>query len=382
MSKQTEFIDLIKDAAIETQKTYGIFASITIAQAILESGWGTSTLAQQYNNLFGIKALRDWNGPVTNIDTKEWTGSGIVTVKQPFRIYNSWAESILDHAKFLKAEWYIEAGVFKATNPTMQIQAIFDGGYCTDPKYTIKILKLINDYNLEKYDMEGINMNIIDTNLKFRNGLPNNNSPKNIVLHHTECNGWSVERLHKLHKDEFGWNGIGYHFYIRKDGSIYRGRPEWTMGSHCKGFNKNSIGVAFEGDYHNVDKTMPDAQFNAGLQVIAYLKNKYGNMGVYGHREVGSSNCPGRYFPLSNFKNGKATTTANTSSGSLDGRMAICTGNGVRVRSSTDTSSTANVIGKLNKGDKVKIFKRVGDWYHTYYGQHGGYVSAKYLSLI
>ena len=47
-----------------------------------------------------------------------------------------------------------------------------------------------------------------------------------------------------------------------------------------------------------------------------------------------------------------------------------------------DTSSTANVIGKLNKGDKVKIFKRVGDWYHTYYGQHGGYVSAKYLSLI
>lgn len=224
-------------------------------------------------------------------------------------------------------------------------------------------------------------MNIIDTNLKFRNGLPNNNSPRNIVLHHTECNGWSIERLHELHKDN-GWKGIGYHFYIRKDGRIYRGRPEWTMGSHCKGFNKNSLGIAFEGDYHNVDRNMPTAQFNAGLQLIDYLKNKYGNMGVYGHKEVGSSNCPGRYFPLSNFKNGKTTTTTNTSNSCLDGRMAICTGNGVRVRSSMNTSSTNNVIGKLNKGDKVKIFKKCGDWYHTYYGQHGGYVNAKYLSLI
>ncbi|MCD3241345.1 amidase [Clostridium phage CWou-2020a] len=127
---------------------------------------------------------------------------------------------------------------------------------------------------------------------------------------------------------------------------------------------------------------MPQAQFNAGLQLIAYLKNKYGNMGVYGHREVGSSNCPGRYFPLSNFKNGKATTTSNNSSSSLDGRMAICTGNGVRIRSSMDTSNNANILGRLNKNDTVKIFKKVGDWYEIYYGSHGGYVSADYISLI
>ncbi|MCD3351252.1 amidase [Clostridium botulinum D/C] len=127
---------------------------------------------------------------------------------------------------------------------------------------------------------------------------------------------------------------------------------------------------------------MPQIQFNAGLQLIGYLKNKYGNLGIYGHREVGSSNCPGRYFPLSNLKNGKATTTSNTSSGNLDGRMAICTGNGVRVRSSMDTSNLNNVLGKLNKNDTVKIFKRVEDWYSIYYGSHGGYVSATYISLI
>ena len=72
MSKQEKFIDLIKGAAIETQNRHKIFASVTIAQAILESGWGTSTLAQQYNNLFGIKALRDWTGETVNLDTKEY----------------------------------------------------------------------------------------------------------------------------------------------------------------------------------------------------------------------------------------------------------------------------------------------------------------------
>ncbi|MCD3217819.1 SH3 domain-containing protein [Clostridium botulinum C] len=380
MCKQIEFINKIKDAAIEVQSQYNIFASVTIAQAILESGWGESNLAKSYNNLFGIKALRDWTGETANVDTKEYTNNEIVTVKQPFRIYKNWAESILDHALFLKKEWYTKAGVFTATNCKEQIQGIFNGGYTTDFNYIDKILDLIEKYNLEKYDMGEINMNIIDTNLKFRNGLPNNNSPRNIVLHHTECNGWSIERLHELHKGN-GWSGIGYHFYIRKNGSIYRGRPEWTIGSHCKGFNKNSIGIAFEGDYHNTDKAMPDTQFNAGLQLIAYLKNKYGNMNIYGHREVGSSNCPGKYFPLNNFKNSKSTTT-NTSSGSLDGRMAICTGNGVRIRSSMDTTTTNNILGILNKNDTVKVFKKHDNWYEIYYGQHGAYVSADYISLI
>ncbi|WP_053293650.1 N-acetylmuramoyl-L-alanine amidase [Clostridium botulinum] len=76
------------------------------------------------------------------------------------------------------------------------------------------------------------------------------------------------------------------------------------------------------------------------------------------------------------------TTTNNTSSSSLDGRMAICTGNGVRIRSSMDTSNLNNVLGSLNKNDTVKIFKKVEDWYEIYYGSHGGYVSADYISLI
>ncbi|KEI18299.1 glucosaminidase domain-containing protein [Clostridium haemolyticum] len=166
---QIEFINKIKDAAIETQKEYKIFASVTIAQAILESGWGESSLAKNYNNLFGIKALRDWDGPVANIYTKEWTENGIITVKQPFRIYSSWTESILDHAKFLKAEWYISAGVFKATNYFEQIKALFNGGYTTDPNYVNKILDLIDKYHLNKFDVRGSNNMRID-NIAVRGG--------------------------------------------------------------------------------------------------------------------------------------------------------------------------------------------------------------------
>ncbi|WMJ81985.1 N-acetylmuramoyl-L-alanine amidase [Clostridium sp. MB40-C1] len=218
-------------------------------------------------------------------------------------------------------------------------------------------------------------MKIIDTNLKFRNVLPHNNSPKNIVLHHTECNGWSVDRLHQLHKNEFGWNGIGYHFYIRKDGRIYRGRPESTMGSHCKGFNRNSLGIAFEGDYQNTDKIMPQAQLNSALWLVGVLKNKYGNMGIYGHREVGSSNCPGRYFPLNNFKN--STIHVQNSGGSVEGRYGIVTASVLNVRETNSIDS--KIIRQLKEGTKIKIYKQYGNWYSIY---PTGCVYGKYIRLL
>lgn len=156
-------------------------------------------------------------------------------------------------------------------------------------------------------------MEIIETNLTFRNALPHNNTPEAFVLHHTECNGWPIERLHAMHKNQFGWNGFAYHYYIRKNGQIFNGRPDWTMGAHCKGFNKNSLGIAFEGRYHKEDTVMPKAQFEAGIQLLTYLKNKYGNKKVYGHREVGSSDCPGKYFPLDSFRGSKAPTLSTIS---------------------------------------------------------------------
>lgn len=417
MSKQTEFIDLIKDAAIETQKTYGIFASIAIAQAILESGWGTSTLAQQYNNLFGIKALRDWNGPVANIDTKEWTGNGIVTVKQPFRIYNSYAESILDHAKFLKAEWYIEAGVFTATNCKEQINAIVAGGYTSDPNYIDKILKLIEKYNLKKYDMEGSkNMKIAvrgGHNFKAMGAsrliseTHEDRKVKDAVIKYLKSSGCSVLDVTPGNVDRntdlnYGvskaneWDAdlfISIHFnnaYTSYNGAI--GTETWTNLNNATGKaiaqritnNIASLGFKNRGVKDGINAKLFEIRKTSMSAIIVEVCFVEATNDVELYKSIGTDVIGKKIAEAITNKSisNSVTNTSNNSSSSLDGRMAICTGNGVRVRSSMDTSNTSNVIGKLNKGDKVKIFKRVGDWYHTYYGQHGGYVSAKYLSLI
>nr|WP_269206495.1 N-acetylmuramoyl-L-alanine amidase [Clostridium botulinum] len=227
-----------------------------------------------------------------------------------------------------------------------------------------------------------MNINIIDENLKFKS-LTYGNNPQIGLLHHAEWSNCSVKDIHRCHIVDKGWSGIGYHYFVRKDGRIYKGRPDNAIGAHCKSHNTNTLGICAEGDY--MKESMPAAQKQAIIALCIYLKKKYPAIVFKGHKEAPySTNCPGVNYPLQEIKNavnGQAATV-NTPSGNLDGRTAICTGNGVRVRSSMDTSNTSNVIGKLNKGDKVKIFKRVGDWYHTYYGQHGGYVSAKYLSLI
>lgn len=143
-------------------------------------------------------------------------------------------------------------------------------------------------------------MQIIETNLKF-GSLSKRASTKRVILHHAAMNG-SVEAVHNVHKAK-GWSGIGYHFYVRKDGKIYRGRPEWAIGAHASGSNYNSIGICAEGNF-DTDK-MPDAQKNALKWLVNYIDQKYGISTVQRHRDVGSTACPGRNYPFDEIVNGK-----------------------------------------------------------------------------
>ena len=95
--EENSFINLILDGSIENYKEYKILPSITIGQAILESGWGKSELAVSHNNLFGIKADSRWDGAVAAINSKENYNDSYIS---NFRKYDSIEESIEDHGKF------------------------------------------------------------------------------------------------------------------------------------------------------------------------------------------------------------------------------------------------------------------------------------------
>ena len=149
MEKQS-FINLVKDGAIDGHKNHGLLASVTIAQAILEGGWGSSTLSIKAKNLFGIKAFDDWTGAYTTMDTTEYYNGMRQTVTARFRAYDSFNDSIKDHTKLLLTERY--RAVREASNYKDACYAVKNCGYATDPNYPQLLITLIEQNNLTKYD--------------------------------------------------------------------------------------------------------------------------------------------------------------------------------------------------------------------------------------
>lgn len=146
-------------------------------------------------------------------------------------------------------------------------------------------------------------MEIIETNLNFK-AMSNRQTTDRIILHHSASSVASAEDIHRWHLNN-GWEGAGYHFLVRKNGLIYRLRPENKIGAHAYMNNYNSIGICFEGNFEVEE--MPDVQVQSGKELVAYLKNKYGINKVQGHRDVNSTSCPGRNFKFNEIANGQAT---------------------------------------------------------------------------
>jgi lysozyme len=96
-----EFINSIKEGALKGYEEYRILPSLTIAQAILESGWGSSGLAIKARNLFGIKAFSNWRGERITLPTTEWYNDKQQIIDADFRAYDSFNDSIEDHNKLL-----------------------------------------------------------------------------------------------------------------------------------------------------------------------------------------------------------------------------------------------------------------------------------------
>lgn len=145
-------------------------------------------------------------------------------------------------------------------------------------------------------------MIINDAALEFAPGLALRSSTSEIILHHAAADG-SVETIHEFHRSR-GWYGIGYHYYIRKDGSIWRGRPENTVGAHTEGHNGRSVGLCFEGNFEQ--EKMPSAQLEAGRELVADILSRYGSLAIAGHRDKDATVCPGKYFPEELFRTAPA----------------------------------------------------------------------------
>lgn len=115
-----------------------------------------------------------------------------------------------------------------------------------------------------------------------------------IVLHHAAANCTPMQ-THIFHRDTKGWAGIGYNFFVAKDGTIYEGRPIDKVGAHCSGYNSQSVGVCFEGNFETEE--MPFVQKEAGKELLKYLRSYYPNAQLRRHSELDATACPGKNFP-------------------------------------------------------------------------------------
>lgn len=139
---------------------------------------------------------------------------------------------------------------------------------------------------------------IIDTGLEWDDDeLTEREDTDMIVIHHTGGTDIdaSAEQIDGWHKNQ-DWVGIGYHFVIRKNGTIERGRPEWAVGSHAYGENWHTLGIHLSGAMDKVQPT--DAQIESCAHLVAYLCDEYeipiDREHIVGHREVNDdTSCPG-----------------------------------------------------------------------------------------
>lgn len=197
MSRQ-DFINKIAPLIIKYPSP--LLASIRIAQACLESADGTSELAVKANNLFGIKASAPWTGTKYAKESYEWVDGMKQLHTSDFRRYDTWEDSIKDHANFItstprRIEFY---GKAIAAQTYIGQAGGLTGTYATDPEYGAKLIKIIEEYDLTQYDKEDKMAKLTLEQAFAKLGLPFKkqllpltktygrvNSKKGIVIHQT-----------------------------------------------------------------------------------------------------------------------------------------------------------------------------------------------------
>lgn len=148
-------------------------------------------------------------------------------------------------------------------------------------------------------------MKIIEETYKWANTNFRKHKPDTIVIHHAAYPNCSAQDVHRWHLAR-GWKGIAYHYFIRKDGTIYRGRQEHHKGGHLlSGENNGTLGICLEGNYDK-EKEVPEAQMNALFWLCNDIETRWKIKAYKRHADYKSAiaegkSCPGIYFPWVQF---------------------------------------------------------------------------------
>lgn len=147
-----EFIEVIAKYVIKYANDYGIKVhSPIIAQAILESGWGGSSLASKYNNFFGLKCGGSWKGKSVNLATKEeYTVGTLTDIRANFRVYDSIEDGVKGYFEFINYSRY--ANLKGVEEPEEYCRRIKADGYATSSTYVTNLMRVIRDNNLTRFD--------------------------------------------------------------------------------------------------------------------------------------------------------------------------------------------------------------------------------------
>ena len=252
------------------QKKSGILASVSLAQFILESGYGSTELAQNANNCFGMKkslsgntwAGSTWDGKsIYTKKTQEDDGTGkLYTITADFRKYPCVEDSIADHSAYLLGAMNGSkkryAGLQGCIDYKKAVQIIKDGGYATDTKYVSKICSIIERWNLTEYDVKEVSgqkqeasviriadrtiHDITKENLSEVPRSRGSNKIEFIVVHYLGVPNADNPNLYG--------GGYGGHYNIKRDGSVYKAAdPKTAVVWHCGGGLQGSGGHSFHG---------------------------------------------------------------------------------------------------------------------------------------
>lgn len=149
-----EFISAVGYEARRAGGSDRIPPSVTIAQAILESDWGRSALSTRANNYFGIKAAgRAGTAGSVTMQTMEVANGQAYWVNAPFRAYRSLGDSVADHNLFLFENSRYRPALAVGSDPVAFASALQRAGYATDPRYAVKLVAIMDRYDLYRYDV-------------------------------------------------------------------------------------------------------------------------------------------------------------------------------------------------------------------------------------